>query len=176
MNEFETQFNVHCQIAKTYGNYKVSVHSGSDKFSAYPAIGKWTAGRLHVKTAGTSWLEAVRVIAVKEPALYRQIHQLALDSYQEALKFYHITADFSKIAPLDQTPDQKLPEYLDQPESRQLIHIIYGFVMQNSALRQKLYDALFLHEGCHYQLICDHLQKHVRLLGRPLNQLRIAAR
>lgn len=167
LNEFETQFNVHCQIAKTYGNYKVSVHSGSDKFSAYPVIGKWTAGRLHVKTAGTSWLEAVRVIAVKEPALYRQIHQLAFDSYQEALKFYHITADFSKIAPLDQTPDQKLPEYLDQPESRQLIHIIYGFVMQNSTLRQKLYDALFLHEDCHYQLICDHLQKHVRLLGRP---------
>ena len=167
LQEFEKQFNVHCQIAKTYGNYKVSIHSGSDKFSAYPAIGKWTAGRLHVKTAGTSWLEAVRVLAMKEPALYREIHQVALDSYQEALKFYHITADFSKIAPLNQTTDQELPEYLNQPESRQLIHIIYGFVMQNPVLRQKLYDALFLHEDLHYKLIRDHINKHVRLLGRP---------
>lgn len=167
LKEFEKQFNVHCQIAKTYGNYKVSVHSGSDKFSAYPAIGKWTEGRLHVKTAGTSWLEAVRVIAMKEPALYREIHQVALDSYQEALKFYHITADFSKITPLDQMTDQALPEYLNQPESRQLIHIIYGFVMQNSALRQKFYDALFVHEDLHYKVITDHIRKHVTLLGRP---------
>ncbi|GAK59316.1 hypothetical protein U27_06300 [Candidatus Vecturithrix granuli] len=109
----------------------------------------------------------MRVIAIKEPSLYREIHQIALDSYQETLKFYHITADFSKIAPLDQTTDQKLPEYLNQPELRQLSHIIYGFVMQNPSLRQKLYDALFLHEDLHYKLIRDYINKHVRLLGRP---------
>jgi hypothetical protein len=170
LKEFEKQFNVHCQIAKTYGNYKISVHSGSDKFSAYPAIGKWTNGRLHVKTAGTSWLEAVRVIAIKEPGLYREIHQVALDSYQEALKFYHITADFNKIKPLDELSDEELPEYLDLPESRQLIHIIYGFVMQNSMLREKLYNALYTHEEFHYQLIRDHIRKHVTLLGRPKKQ------
>ena len=167
LDEFEKQFNVHCQIAKTYGNYKVSVHSGSDKFSAYPAIGKWTEGRLHVKTAGTSWLEAVRVIAMKEPALYREIHQLAFDSYEEALKFYHITADFSKIKPLESATDEELPEYLNLPESRQLIHIIYGFVMQDDTLRKKFYDALFTHEELHYTLLRDHIRKHVTLLGRP---------
>lgn len=166
LDEFEKQFNVHCQIAKTYGNYKVSVHSGSDKFSAYPAIGKWTEGRLHVKTAGTSWLEAVRAIAMKEPALYREIHQVALDSYEEALKYYHISADFSKITPLDSVSDDELPEYLNLPESRQLIHIIYGFVMQNSALRAKFYNALFTYEDLHYSLIRDHIRKHVTLLGR----------
>ena len=165
--EFEKQFNVHCQIAKTYGNYKISVHSGSDKFSAYPAIGKWTAGRLHVKTAGTSWLEAVRVIAMREPALYREIHQVALASYKEALKFYHITADFGKIAPLASMSDAALPEYLERPESRQLLHIIYGFVMQDNALRAKLYAALYTHEDLHYQVVRDHLRKHVTLLGRP---------
>jgi tagaturonate epimerase len=167
LDEFEAQFKVHCQIAKTCGNYKVSIHSGSDKFSAYPIIGEWTAGRLHVKTAGTSWLEAVRVIALREPALYREIHALALDSHQDALKFYHITADFGKIAPLDSVSDADLPAYLDQPESRQLLHIIYGYVMQNADLRQRLYAALFTHEELHYHLIRDHLRKHVTLLGRP---------
>jgi len=167
LDEFEEQFKVHCQIAKTYGNYKVSVHSGSDKFSAYPIIGEWTAGRLHVKTAGTSWLEAVRVIAKQEPAFYREIHALALESYEDALNYYHITADFDKIALLDSVSDADLPAYLDQPESRQLIHIIYGYVMQNQEMRQKLYDALFVHEDVHYQLIRDHIRKHVTLLGRP---------
>ncbi len=167
LGEFERQFAVHCQIAKTYGNYKVSIHSGSDKFSAYPAIGKWTNGRLHVKTAGTSWLEAVRTIAMKEPALYRQIHQVALANYPEALKFYHITADFSKIPALDSVSDADLPQYLVQAESRQLIHIIYGFIAQDSALREEFYRALFTHEETHYQLIRDHLRKHVTLLGRP---------
>jgi hypothetical protein len=167
LGEFERQFKVHCQIAKTYGDYKISVHSGSDKFSAYPAIGKWTEGRLHVKTAGTSWLEAVRTIAKAEPALYREIHQVALNSYQEALKFYHITADFTKIKPLDQVSDDQLPEYLELAESRQLIHIIYGFVMQNDALREKFYNALYTHEELHYTLLRDHIRKHVTLLGRP---------
>lgn len=167
LKEFERQFNVHCQIAKTYGNYKVSVHSGSDKFSAYPAIGKGTEGRLHVKTAGTSWLEAVRTIAMKDPALYREIHQVALDSYKEALNYYHITADFSKIKPLGSVSEEELPEYLNLAESRQLIHIIYGFVVQNSELRKKFYDALFTYEELHYSLIRDHIRKHVTLLGRP---------
>jgi hypothetical protein len=167
LDDFERQFNVHCQIAKTYGNYKISIHSGSDKFSVYPAIGKWTEGRLHVKTAGTSWLEAVRVVAMKEPELYRQIHRIALNSYKEALKFYHITANFAKIKPLERMTDDELPEYLELPESRQLIHIIYGFVMQNTLLRKKLYDALYAHEELHYKLVREHIRKHITLLGRP---------
>jgi hypothetical protein len=173
LDEFEQQFNVHCQIAKTYGNYKISVHSGSDKFSAYPIIGKWTEGRLHVKTAGTSWLEAVRVIALREPELYREIHQIALDSYKEALKLYHITADFKKIKSLELISDDELPEYLELPESRQLLHIIYGSVIQNPTLRQKLYTALYVHEALHYQLVRDHIKKHVTLLGRPKKMLNV---
>jgi len=65
--QFEREFNDDlCVIAhavKNYGlppNLKLSVHSGSDKFSIYPAIRraltKHNAG-VHVKTAGTNWLE-----------------------------------------------------------------------------------------------------------------------
>src|SRR5882724_5565890 len=42
------------------GDLKLSVHSGSDKFSIYPAIRRAirkTGAGLHVKTAGTTWLE-----------------------------------------------------------------------------------------------------------------------
>ena len=42
MVEFENHFKIHCEIAREYGNYKISVHSGSDKFKVYPIIGKYT--------------------------------------------------------------------------------------------------------------------------------------
>ena len=50
-------------IAKDYGNYKISIHSGSDKFSVFPSMGELAGGGLHLKTAGTSWLEAMRLVA-----------------------------------------------------------------------------------------------------------------
>lgn len=66
---FERQFNEHLAVialaVRTFGlpeNLKLSVHSGSDKFSIYGpirrAIARFGAG-LHVKTAGTNWLEEV---------------------------------------------------------------------------------------------------------------------
>ncbi|AMV35489.1 hypothetical protein VN12_25585 [Pirellula sp. SH-Sr6A] len=69
LQQFEKEFRddiavlAHC--SKTYGlpsNLKLSVHSGSDKFSLYPIIHrclKDTGAGIHVKTAGTTWLEEV---------------------------------------------------------------------------------------------------------------------
>lgn len=67
--QFEREFNDDLAVighaVKAFGlpkNLKLSVHSGSDKFSIYPAISKalkrFDAG-VHVKTAGTNWLEEV---------------------------------------------------------------------------------------------------------------------
>ena len=85
--EFARQLAVHARIAQNNGNYKISIHSGSDKFSVYPAIGRETDLHLHLKTAGTSWLTAVEVLAAKEPALYRKIHRTALDHFDAMLQY-----------------------------------------------------------------------------------------
>ncbi|NLB78668.1 MAG: hypothetical protein GX796_07440, partial [Clostridiaceae bacterium] len=53
LEQFEKEFSVHATIARHFG-YKISVHSGSDKFSVFPIIGKHTRGIFHVKTAGTN--------------------------------------------------------------------------------------------------------------------------
>ena len=53
----------HAAIAKQLGPYKLSLHSGSDKLSIYPSLSRATAGMFHVKTAGTSYLEALRILA-----------------------------------------------------------------------------------------------------------------
>src|SRR5690606_1428579 len=52
----------HAAIARQLGPYKLSLHSGSDKFSAYPIAAAAADGLVHLKTAGTSYLEALRVV------------------------------------------------------------------------------------------------------------------
>ena len=63
--EFEEDLLVIDYAVKEFGlpeNLKLSIHSGSDKFSIYPIMGrlikKYNKG-IHVKTAGTTWLEEV---------------------------------------------------------------------------------------------------------------------
>ncbi len=89
--QFEKEIEQHAKIARHFG-YKLSIHSGSDKFSAFPGIGKATGLKAHVKTAGTSWLEAVRLVAMKNPALYRRMHAYALETLNRAKQYYHIGA------------------------------------------------------------------------------------
>lgn len=165
--EFERQFTVHCLIAKANGHYKISVHSGSDKFTVYPVVGRETGGRLHLKTAGTTWLEALNTLAVYDPDLYRRIHREALETHSEALSHYVISSDFSKIPPLDEVTDVDLPSYLINTNSRQMLHISYGGILKNTALREELYRALHRLEEEHYRMVASHLAKHIELLGLP---------
>ena len=53
----------HAAITAHFGTYKLSLHSGSDKFSVYPLIARHWGDQIHVKTAGTSSLEALHVLA-----------------------------------------------------------------------------------------------------------------
>jgi hypothetical protein len=165
LDEFTRQFRVHAEIARATGGYKVSVHSGSDKFSVYPVVGEETQLRLHLKTSGTSWLESLRTIAQTEPALYRFIHQRAFDYFPIALKSYHITADIDAIAPLDGKADGDLPTLLDDPNCRQLLHISYGGLLRDPEVRERYFAALHLHEQQHTRNVRDHMSKHLRLLG-----------
>ena len=164
VDEFEKNFKIHCEIAKKYGNYKISIHSGSDKFSIYPVIGKYTGLRLHVKTAGTSWLEAIRCVAQCNPNLYRKIHNKAIQHYDDALKYYHITADISKIKNINDVKDNNLIEYLEKDESRQLLHITYGGLLNDPEIREDFFETLNKYEDIHYELVKNHISKHMELL------------
>ncbi|MFN8457239.1 MAG: tagaturonate epimerase family protein [Anaerolineae bacterium] len=75
--EFEKSFARHLAVAQTYGPYKLSLHSGSDKFSIYPVASRVAGDLVHLKTAGTSYLEALRAIAQLNPTLFRQMVDFA---------------------------------------------------------------------------------------------------
>jgi len=88
-------------------NLKLSVHSGSDKFSIYPVIGelirKYDKG-IHVKTAGTTWLEEVIGLAMAGGdalSLAKSIYSTAFQRMDELCGPYATVIDIDR---------QKLPD------------------------------------------------------------------
>ena len=61
VEQFEVELREHALIAEHFG-YKLSIHSGSDKFMVFPIIAKYTKGIFHVKTAGTTGLKQFELL------------------------------------------------------------------------------------------------------------------
>lgn len=164
IHDFRRHFSQHRLIAKSYGDYKLSIHSGSDKFSIFPHIGELSQGRLHLKTAGTSWLEAVRLISFCNPPLFREMFRMALNRFEEAKRFYYVTAEPKRIQKLDHIPDSDLSQLLDQEDSRQLLHITYGFLLKSN-LKDRIVKCLTEQEEAYWSLLQHHIEKHLNALG-----------
>ena len=168
--QFEKEIKIHAVIARHF-KYKLSIHSGSDKFTVFPSIGKATKTIFHVKTAGTNWLEAMRVVALGDPALYREVHKYALVAFDDARKYYHVTTDIKKIPNVDKLSDKELPGLFEQNDSRQLIHITYGLILNKKnddgafAYRDRLYKFWADHAEEYAKALVTHIGKHLTLLG-----------
>jgi hypothetical protein len=143
--EFDEDLSVIAFAIHEFGlpvTLKLSVHSGSDKFSIYPVINrlikKHHAG-LHVKTAGTNWLEEVIGLAESGDeglALVKEIYAQAREHYDELVAPYSTVIDIDP----DKLPDPKSvsgwssSQYADalrhvessphyNPNFRQLLHV-----------------------------------------------------
>ncbi len=107
--QFEREFNDDLAVIRHAvaryglpGNLKLSVHSGSDKFSLYPIIHralKATGAGVHIKTAGTTWLE--ELIGLAEAggdglALAKEIYATALDHVEELCAPYASVIDIDR--------------------------------------------------------------------------------
>ncbi|MDB5171822.1 MAG: hypothetical protein JWN51_595 [Phycisphaerales bacterium] len=165
--QFEKEFNddlaVIAHAIREFGlpgNLKLSVHSGSDKFSIYAAIRKAVQTRgagLHVKTAGTTWLEELIGLATAGG----EGLQIARDVYGQALgRFDELCGPYASVIDIDKAKlptaedvarwtgdqyaaalrhDQRNPQY--NLSVRQLLHVGYKVAAQmgeryTSALEQ----------------------------------------
>lgn len=155
--ELKRDFEIHAEIAKALGPYKLSLHSGSDKYSTYPLFAEATGGMAHLKTAGTSWAEALRVIARHDGDLMREVTALALESFEQNRKSYHLSCDPAKV-PSNPT-DAELVTLLDVIDSRQVLHVGYGAILE--AFKPRLYDVWSSHDEELYGIISDHFVKHL---------------
>ncbi len=109
LDQFEEEFNEDLAIIdfaiKEFGmseSLKLSIHSGSDKFSIYKpirkALKKFNAG-LHLKTAGTTWLEELVGLALAEGealGIAKQIYKEALERFDELCAPYAAVIDINK--------------------------------------------------------------------------------
>jgi hypothetical protein len=129
LGELEKDFAVHAAIARHFGPYKLSLHSGSDKFSVYPIAVRQTRGLVHLKTAGTSYLEALRTIAALDTALFREIYQFARDRYTTDRASYHVSAQLERAPLPEQVTDIELPDLLSQFDAREILHVTFGSVL-----------------------------------------------
>ncbi|MFO7936797.1 MAG: tagaturonate epimerase family protein [Kiritimatiellia bacterium] len=152
---------------------RLSVHSGSDKFSIYPAmnrvIKKFGTG-LHVKTAGTTWLEEVIGLAEAGDdglAVAKKIYVNALARYDELAAPYASVIDINPaLLPVAETVenwsshdyvsalrhDLDCPDY--NPGFRQLIHVAYKVAFE---LGDEYIQALEKHE----QTIAENVTRNL---------------
>ena len=170
--QFQAAFAQHAAIARLLGPYKLSIHSGSDKFSVYPMMADIAGEMLHVKTAGTTYLEALRVISQLEPALFRDVLDFARGRYDIDRASYHVSADLSKVAGSGDLSDHQLPRLLDEFDARQVLHVTFGSVMTDrndiggvGTFKERMIAALCEHEEAYCQCLAQHIGKHMGLLG-----------
>lgn len=182
--EFEDDLLVLKHAVTTFGlpeNLKLSVHSGSDKFSIYKPIHdllkKHDAG-LHLKTAGTTWLEELIGLAMAEGEgvlLAKKVYRQALARFEELTDPYKTVIDVHK----DQLPspeevdswtgekfaatlrhDQGNPEF--DLQFRQLLHCGYKVAAE---LGSEFTDALLTYEDVIGAQVKENLyERHIRPL------------
>ena len=188
VKQFEKEFNEDLAVIafaiKKYGlpaSLKLSVHSGSDKFSIYApirrALKKFNAG-LHLKTAGTTWLE--EVIGLAEAggdglALAKEIYSDALDHVDELCAPYVTVIDIDrKKLPTKETVngwtseqyvsalrhDQKNNAF--NPSFRQLIHVGFKIAAKKG---DRYLNALKKHEAVIAKNVTENLfERHMKPL------------
>ncbi len=159
-------------------NLKLSVHSGSDKFSIYPAIHRtlehFDAG-VHVKTAGTTWLEELIGLAMaggEALELSKKIYSLSLDKFDELCGPYATVIDIHKnrLPSVDDVKTWTGEQYaqalrhdqqcsLYNPDFRQLLHVGYKVAAQ---LGREYLDALEANEDVIAQHVGENLyDRHI---------------
>jgi len=168
----------HAAIARTLGPYKLSLHSGSDKLSIYGLLARATQGRFHVKTAGTSYLEALRVVARCAPEEFRHIVRFSRDRYPTDRATYHVSATLESAPCVDQIPDAAemervyLENWSDVPTGkgftapgRQILHCTFGSVLTHLEFGPLVHQILREHPDVSAAILEEHFVRHLQALN-----------
>jgi len=172
--EFEEDLLVIDYAIKEFGlpkNLKLSIHSGSDKFSIYPVMGKlikkYDKG-IHVKTAGTTWLE--EIIGLAEAGgdgleVSKKIYAAAYEHREEVIPPYAtvINIDFSKLP----TP-QEVNTWNSKKFAESLRHI-QSNLNYNPDFRQLIHVA-FKMAADMGNVFTDALEKYAEIIGKQVTE------
>ncbi len=173
----ERSLGDHAAIATLLGPYKLSLHSGSDKLSMYAALSRATKGCFHVKTAGTSYLEALRVVARHDVPLFRRIIDFARGRYDKDKATYHVSATLQSAPPASEIADAAdleriyLENWSEVPQGlgftkpgRQILHCTFGSVLTDEELGAAVRQVLEAHPETYTEVLADHFSRHLEAL------------
>ena len=184
--EFESDLAVVAFAVKEFGlpeNLKLSVHSGSDKFSIYGPIAgtlkKFDAG-LHLKTAGTTWLEELIGLAMAGGdglVIAREVYAGAVSRIDELCAPYATVVDINR----KKLPAPKIVERWDEEaftsalrhdrscegynhNFRQLLHLAYKIAAE---MGERYLNALAKYEDIIAENVTENIyERHIRRVFR----------
>ncbi len=159
LKAFEAEYKIHAAIQKHFGTYKMSLHSGSDKFSIYKICVTLSEHKVHLKTAGTSYLEALRVLSNVSPDLFREIYAFSRGRYDTDKVSYHVSAEFAKMPDPTGLTDAQLPSLLDDFHARQALHVCFGSVLD--LYGKEVLSVLKKNSALYDQTIKKHFDRHL---------------
>jgi len=176
----ETSLGDHAAIARMLGPYKISLHSGSDKISMYTSLARATGGQFHVKTAGTSYLEALRVVARHAPDAFREIVDFSRSRYATDKATYHVSATIDDAPETaGASPEVLEREYLElwsevprgigfTRPGRQILHCTFGSVLTHETYGPLVREILSAHPATYREVLDDHFTRHLEALQAGL--------
>ena len=157
--EFDRELKKHAAVMHPIGGYKLSIHTGSDKFSIYPSIAEQARNLVHVKTAGTSYLEALRVVATVDKTFFREILDFSRDRYETDRATYHVSGVLNKVPAADMLGDDELLGLFEQFDARQVLHVTFGSALDEYGFRLK--KLLKENPGLYDQCLETHFKRHL---------------
>ncbi len=181
LEELARSLTDHAALARRLGPYKLSLHSGSDKLAMYGLLARATRGCYHVKTAGTSYLEALRVAARHDGSLFRTIIEFSRGRFETDRATYHLSASLDSAPPADEISDpvelerHYLGLWSEVPVGegftglgRQILHCTFGSVLTHPELGPQLYSLLQAHNDTYTEVLADHFGRHLEALQAGL--------
>jgi hypothetical protein len=176
----EADIATHAAIARHLGPYRVSIHSGSDKFSIYDGIERATRGMFHLKTSGTSYLQALRTVAATEPALFRSVWQTAVNAYTVGRSSYIVSAHLDDAPDVASVEDAGLPDLLDSRSVREILHVTFGAILgappvttvtsppgDDAQASRGLIDTVVTHRERYWADLAAHIGRHLAPFTAP---------
>ncbi len=169
--EFEARLAEHVAVAEFCGPYKMSIHSGSDKLSVYPIIGRCCGDALHVKTSGTSYLEALRVVCRTDPGLFGEIVRFCREKFAADRASYALLTTPEEVASLpDNAAGGEEQLFLNERVGRQLLHVTYGSVLNGGrdetgrSFKEAILELLDRRADVYHEILAAHFDAHLGLL------------